>query len=144
VSQRDPRLHDDRYLRWLRRQPCCICGARAPNEAAHIRAGSVRHNKRPCGMQEKPHDRWAVPMCPGDHRLGRNSQHANNELRWWGIHGKDPFDTAAAYYAEFGGGGGQPKKPRKPAARKPRGQRAKVGPSRGFAAGRKMQNRGFQ
>lgn len=143
LTQRHPRHHDEKYLRWVRRQPCCICGKRAPNEAAHIRAASPSHDKRPTGMGERPDDRWAVPMCRGDHREGRDSQHANNELAWWLGHGKNPFETAIAYYREFGGDGGAPKKPRKPAARKPRGQRAKM-QSAGFRPGpkRKIQNRG--
>lgn len=67
-------------------------------------------------MGERPDDKWAVPMCRSHHRIGRDSQHANNELQWWMSHGKNPFETAIAYYREFGGEGGAPKKPR----RKPR------------------------
>jgi hypothetical protein len=45
-------------------------------------------------MAEKPHDKWAVPMCR-EHHL---AQHSMNEMEFWQIHGMDPFGTAKRYF----------------------------------------------
>jgi len=91
LRQRDPRQHDKRRLDFIRSLPCCICGDNTSTEAAHIRAGSINHDKRSTGMQEKPSDRWTVPLCGEHHR----EQHAaGNEIAWWASYGKDPFMIA--------------------------------------------------
>lgn len=119
---RDPRRHDLGFLNFLRSRPCCICGL--PAEAAHIRIGLT-------GMQTKPHDSRAVPLCVRHHREGPEAQHSMNEAVFWDKHRIDPFQLAARYYAEYGGDGGKSKGPRKIKARKPRKDRGKV-KSRGF------------
>ena len=91
LRQREPRQHDKRHLDFVRQQPCCICGDNTSTEAAHIRTGSIMHGKRSTGMQEKPSDKWTVPLCGKHHR----EQHAaGNEVAWWAGHGKDPFMIA--------------------------------------------------
>lgn len=124
MRQREPRLHDPGFLRFLRTKPCCICGA--PAEAAHIRIGLF------AGAM-KPHDKHATPLCPRHHRDGPESQHAfGNEAEWWKRHDKDPFVIAARLYAEYGGTGGKPRKRRTTIRpRLPKEKRVKI-PSRPF------------
>jgi len=91
LRQREPRQHDKRHLDFVRSLPCCICGEDTTVEAAHIRTGSIPHGKRSTGLQEKPSDKWAVPLCGKHHR----EQHAaGNEIAWWASYGKDPFMIA--------------------------------------------------
>ena len=55
MPPRQPRLIDNGYLAYLRRQPCaCGCGKGPPSDAAHIRIGSLAYDKPPTGMGEKP------------------------------------------------------------------------------------------
>jgi hypothetical protein len=122
-----PRLIDNGYLRWLRKQPCaCGCGRPAPSDAAHIRVGSILMKKRGTGAGEKPHDFWAVPLNRSCHMR----QHAHgDELGWWFMHKRNPFKLAISYYREYGGEGGKPRpsKMAKPVkARKPRAARQKI------------------
>jgi hypothetical protein len=91
---RDPRQHDDEYLNYIRQQRCCICGDDTTVEAAHLRVGSINHDKRDTGMAEKSSDKWALPLCGAHHR----QQHAaGNELAWWASYGIDPFALAMQY-----------------------------------------------
>lgn len=117
-----PRLHDDKYLAFLRTKPCCICGRVGTTEAAHIRIGFR-------ALGKKPDDKHATPLCADHHRW----QHATNELLFWGEHRLNPFDIAELLYAEYGGAGGKPKAKRKPKPRKPKHLRQKI-QSRGFPA----------
>lgn len=90
LRQREPRQKDNKRLEWLRTQPCVVCGG-INTEAAHIRAGSINHEKRSTGMAEKPHDKWTVSLCNACHR----EQHAyGDELKWWASKGLDPFMLA--------------------------------------------------
>jgi hypothetical protein len=89
----DPRQRDDEYLAYVRRQRCCICGDNTSVEAAHLRIGSVDHNKRDTGMGEKPSDKWALPLCGKHHR----QQHTMNEHEFWASYGIDPFALAMHY-----------------------------------------------
>lgn len=96
LRQREPRERDDAYLAFVRTQPCTTCGSHGPIDAAHIRALSPEYGKRLTGKGEKPHDRWAVPLCRDCHR----AQHSMNELEWWASKGfPDPFAIAVALYA---------------------------------------------
>lgn len=137
VRQRQPRLRDDAYLAWLRKQPCsCGCGKPAPSDAAHIRSGSIAMGKPYTGKAEKPSDFWAVPLNRSCHM--RQTDHGD-ELGWWRAHGHDPFQLAISYYREFQSTRPEPTtpkprrsrmaKPTKP--RKPPGKRQKI-KSRGF------------
>jgi len=54
------------------------------------------HGKEWTGMQEKPSDRWSLPLCNTHHR----EQHAfGNELKWWASKGIDPFLLAISLSA---------------------------------------------
>jgi hypothetical protein len=96
IGPKTPRIRDERYLAFLRRQPCCTCGTTDMVEAAHIRSGSLDHDKRETGLAEKPSDAWALPQCRPCHRL----QHSVNELEYWKSHGIDPFTLALKYYTK--------------------------------------------
>lgn len=90
VGFKQPREKDNKRLNYIRSLPCCICGG-INVDAAHIRIGSIGHGKRNTGMQEKPSDKWTVPLCREHHE----EQHkAGNELKWWASKGIDPFMLA--------------------------------------------------
>jgi hypothetical protein len=82
-----PRIHDEKHLEFIRQLPCVSCGNDTSTEAAHLRAGDLRYGKKAAGMQEKPSDRWTLPLCSGCHR----QQHQGNELEFWTNAGIDPF-----------------------------------------------------
>ena len=88
-KQKRPRVRDESHLSFLRGLSCAVCGKR-PVEAAHLRTGSRRHGKRETGMQERPSDAWATPMCREHH----NEQHRGDELAFWTKYGIDPFVLA--------------------------------------------------
>lgn len=137
IRQREPRQLDPKFLAFVRRQPCCICGATRGVEAAHIRMGNPDLGKMPAGMQQKPDDRWVTPLCGPDLTTNRPGCHARQhevrEIDFWMFHGKDPFAIAARLYAEYGGVGGQPRQKRKTVKPRPLKHMRQ-----------KIQNRGFQ
>ena len=90
LRQRQPRQHDNKRLEFIRSLPCCICKDDTTTEAAHIRTGSLAHGKNPTGMQEKPSDKWTVPLCGRHHR----EQHTMNEMEFWKKYQIDPFMLA--------------------------------------------------
>lgn len=123
-----PRLHDDKYLAFLRGRFCSACGRGPPCEAAHIRIWFG-------ALGKKPDDKFATPLCPDCHR----KQHSMNEAEFWASRGLDAFKIAERLYAEFGGSGGSPRKKRKPRTTiKPKG----FGGKREWPK-RKMQSRKF-
>lgn len=124
MTSRQPRLFDEGYLAWLRQQPCvCGCGSPPPSDAAHLRAGSVLHDKPITGMGRKPDDRWALPLKHEHHM----AQHAfGDEVLWFAAHGIDPFKLATRLYKQYGGTGGTARGPRKLKPRKPRKDRTKI------------------
>ena len=141
LRQRDPRQHDERHLVYVRLQPCCVCGTRRAIEAAHIRMSCPEIGKDPTGMQEKPHDKWTVPLCNNDHQSGQQAQHRSNERKWWNAHRIDPLAIAAALWIASGGAArAAMEKPahrlRPVKARKPREKRAKMPGSKRTIAGR--------
>jgi hypothetical protein len=90
-----PRRIDEPYLAWIREQPCCICG-KLPSEAAHLRVGSINHDKTYGALGMKSSDKWALPLCRSHHV----EQHASNELEWWASRGINPFELAISYQRE--------------------------------------------
>jgi hypothetical protein len=92
LRQREPRQTDERHLNYIRSLPCCICGDDTTTEAAHIRTVSLEHGKRYTGKQEKPSDKWTLPLCNRHHR----EQHTMNELSFWQKYNIDPFIMAIA------------------------------------------------
>jgi hypothetical protein len=62
------RKEDDKFLKWLRTQPCAICKARPPSQACHIRLGGVG------GIACKPIFS-ACPMCASCHKMQHDKGH---------------------------------------------------------------------
>jgi len=149
IALRNPRHRDNAHLAFVRQQPCCVCppGSNRRAEAAHIRMACPARGKRPTGMQEKPSDMWTVPLCPYHHRIGVDSQHANNERAWWTLRGIDPFAIALRLW-DLSGGAERAKrpqivKPRKIKARKQPEQRKKIRSGRKTQSNPVIQSRGF-
>lgn len=93
------RERDTGYLAFLRRRPCLSCKAPAPSDAAHLRMASPERGKLPTGMQVKPSDRFAVPLCRSCHTI----QHSGSEARFWSERGTDPFIAADRLFAAYRG-----------------------------------------
>lgn len=72
VPKRKP-VRDPKYLKWIRTQPCIVCGKEGETEAAHIRIGAH------AGKGEKPGDDSCVPLCSDCHRW----QHSEGEKQFW-------------------------------------------------------------
>lgn len=143
LRQRDPRQHDERHLVYVRLQPCCIPGCHRPAEAAHLRMACLAIGKEMTGKGEKPHDKFAVPLCGHHHREAPDAQHQHNEREWWKAQGINPFVIAAALWIESGGAArAAMEKPahrlRPVKTRKPRGQRGKIQSAKRTIPGRKF------
>lgn len=98
---RKPRIEEPKHLDLIRQLPCLVCGTQ-PVEAAHIRSPCLRLGKRETGMSEKADDKWTLPLCAHDHRLGPFSQHSLGEDEFWKEWRIDPFATALALWASSG------------------------------------------
>lgn len=88
---------DEAHLAFIRKLPSVISGVYGC-EAAHIRAGSARHNKKRTGKGQKSSDCWTLPLTTSEHR----EQHAMNEMEFWRQHGIDPFVLASRLYEVSG------------------------------------------
>lgn len=107
VEKRDffkpSRERDHGYLAFLRRLPCVACCAEgvpsgAPIEAAHIRFSDASLGRINPGMQAKPSDRWATPLC---HHHHQHDQHKRNERVFWDRLGIEPGALSTALYAAY-------------------------------------------
>lgn len=72
-----------------------------PSEAAHVRFASAAFGKA-SGLQKKPEDKRALPLCAPDHHLNRDAQHNGGEREFWERLGIDPLPTCVALYAQRG------------------------------------------
>ena len=99
-GKKRPREKNAAHLDFIRSLPCIVTGGEA--EAAHVRYSSLPHGKRATGASERPHDRWAVPLSPEQHRLGNHSQHSMNEQAYWKGVGIDPLIIAALLWGATG------------------------------------------
>jgi hypothetical protein len=83
---RDPRptRHSD-YLRFIRRQPCVICGRTWGIESAHT-------GQR--GLGQKADDMLALPLCREHHRTGNTAYHKLGK-RFWSRHGLNRAELIA-------------------------------------------------
>ena len=68
------------YLRFVRRQPCCVCGRSWGVEAAHT---------GPHGLGQKAADESCIPLCGIHHRIGRDSYHNLGRVRFSEVHNLD-------------------------------------------------------
>lgn len=67
------RLRDKNHLKFVRSQPCLVCG-RQPSDPHHLRFAQPRA----IGM--KVSDEFTVPLCRGHHR---QLHQVGNEVAWW-------------------------------------------------------------
>lgn len=95
---KNQRERDERHLGFLRSLCCVICGDNTTIEAAHLRSGNLDYGKRSTGMQEKPSDKWCLPVCGRHHR----EQHTTREINFWTNYGKDPFALCARLWMVSG------------------------------------------
>jgi hypothetical protein len=93
-----PRIHRPKHLEFIRSLPCIVSGDNLTVEAAHIRFGDLRADKRPTGLGEKADDMWTLPLSGEMHRL----QHTMDERKFWQHVGIDPIFYALALYAVSG------------------------------------------
>lgn len=100
LRQRQPRLADPKYLKWLRTQRCaCGCFQGPPCDAAHLRAASHEYDKPITGFGIKPDDRWALPLKHAHHMRQHDF---GNELDWWLSRGvSDPFALCIEHYQRY-------------------------------------------
>jgi hypothetical protein len=84
VSAKTIRLRDKEHCKFVRTEPCVVCG-RAPTEAHHIRFA------QPCALGRKVSDEYTVPVC----RLHHRDLHTyGDEASWWAGVGIDPLPIA--------------------------------------------------
>lgn len=102
AAGKQPRERNNIYLAWLRRLPCVAGAAEGccvgPVEAAHLRFSDAARGRINSGMQAKPADRWATPLCNHHHQ---HDQHKGNERAFWDRLGIDPGDLCEALHAAF-------------------------------------------
>jgi hypothetical protein len=97
------RVRDPGFLAYLRRLSCVACWAEgipsgAPIEAAHIRFSDAKLGRVNPGMQCKPSDRWATPLCRYHHQ---HDQHKRQERAFWADLGVEPGGLSMALYAAY-------------------------------------------
>ena len=87
------------YLARVRLLPCLCCGLEPCEVAAHVRMQSGAFGKHG-GMQAKPDDKWAVPLCDGCHTRDPDAQHRVGETLFWQRVGLNPLLVAERLYAQ--------------------------------------------
>lgn len=99
MTQRQPRIHNEAHLRFIRSLDCLVCHDNTGTQAAHIRFSDAAHGKVNAGVGAKPDDRYAVPLCGDCHY----TQHATgSEQYYWKLVGIDPLLIAEQLYAVSG------------------------------------------
>ncbi len=82
------------YLAFIHALPCVVTGVHGV-EAAHLSYASPKHGHYGRGKSQKAPDRWALPLCPDQHR----EQHAGGEANYWrNIVNRDPHLIALVIY----------------------------------------------
>jgi hypothetical protein len=143
LRQRQPRQRDEMHLRYVRAQPCCVCGSTRNVEAAHLKLRKPEIGKDMPGMSEKADDRFTTPLCHYHHQSSILSQHKVGEkVFWFEIHGRNPFEIAERLWIESGGAARaqEPKPAKQPRKIKARDRSA---PKRKIPS-REIQSRGFE
>jgi ERF superfamily protein len=85
-----PRQRNKDHLRFVRQQPCLLCG-RKPSDAHHVRF------VQPRALGKKVSDEFAVPLCRSHHRAVHR---IGDERAWWQNAGIDPLPTARKLWNE--------------------------------------------
>jgi hypothetical protein len=86
------RVRDKKYLAYLKRNGCLVCG-RKDVDAHHLR------HAQPRGWGLKNGDQWAVPLCREHHM---DCHRTGKESRWWALHGIDAIEWAKMNYMVYG------------------------------------------
>ena len=96
---KQPRVHDEKHLKWIRGLPCVICGCNLGSDPAHLKAANLDQYNKPQSGTMKPDDKWTTPLCRKHH----DEQHSMGEIRFWVIHGiRDPWLLCKRLYAASG------------------------------------------
>jgi hypothetical protein len=93
-TQRPPKRK--KYLEFLHDLPCVVTG-RYGVQAAHVSYASPMHGHYGRAKGTKAPDRFALPLCPGEHAR----QHDMNEREFWLSVGIDPHDLANTLWGIF-------------------------------------------
>lgn len=93
--------NDPAHLAMVRQLPCLYCGVEPCGEAAHVRLASAAFGKS-SGLQKRPEDRWALPLCRDDHLNARHAQHRRSEESFWEALGINPLIVCQRLYAQRG------------------------------------------
>ena len=105
VAASRPRLSEQEkdadYLALVRQLPCLYCGVEPCGEAAHVRLSSAAFGKS-SGLQKKPDDCWALPLCRDDHLNARDAQHKRSEAEFWQSLGINPLIVCERLWAKRG------------------------------------------
>ncbi len=80
------------YLAYIRRQPCCVCGATRGVEAAHTGGR---------GLGQKACARRAIPLCRRHHTTGNDSYHALGPAKFAQYHNID-IEALIGHYQSQG------------------------------------------
>lgn len=96
---KEPRLHDDAFLKRVRKLPCLfpLCN-RKTVEAAHVRMANSHLGVTEAGIGQKPHDAMVVPLCHVHHRIGEGAEHRVGAKIFWESVGIDPHYVALRLY----------------------------------------------
>lgn len=93
---KEPRVHDEDFLRRIRLLPCMVPNCReAFSDAAHIRLASASYQATEAGIGAKPHDFWVLPLCH-HHHMG---EHNMGTEKFWRQLRMDPHFVALRLYA---------------------------------------------
>lgn len=95
---REPRVHDERFLKRLRQCPCVVPRCSRPAEAAHIGMADYSRGVVESG-HAKPHDFYCLPCCAVHHRESAGAEHVVGTENFWRTLGLDPYPLAAQLYA---------------------------------------------
>jgi hypothetical protein len=87
------RIRDKEHLKFVRRQPCLICG-RAPSDAHHLRFAQLR------ALGRKVSDEFTVPLCRAHHR---EVHQTGNERGFWSRVNVDALAIAQDLWARSRG-----------------------------------------
>jgi hypothetical protein len=96
INQRTPpitktvRHRNPEHLRFVRTQPCLICG-KQPSDPHHLPFAQPR------ALGRKVSDQYTVPLCRAHHR---EAHRAANELGWWQSVGIAPLAVAEALWQQ--------------------------------------------
>ena len=82
------RHRNKEHLRFLRTQPCLVCG-RQPSDPHHLRFA------QPQALGRKVSDEFAVPLCRTHHR---EAHRATREIVWWQAQRLAPLAAAEALW----------------------------------------------